>query len=106
MANLGATFRGKAEVITAGTPTIYNVSVPFASTEVSQVLSSLTKMFTIRVRDSGSKLQLAFVTTDSGTKFITIPRGNSYTVENLNFSGTLFFQTSVPDQIVEILEWV
>ena len=88
----------------SSTPVIYNVSVPLAATEVSQALSANTKKFTIKVRGN-SNLQLAFVVTESGTKFITVPRSASYSEDALGFSGTLFFQCDQPSQTVEIVEW-
>lgn len=98
------TFRGKA-VVEAGTaPVIYNKSVPMAATEVSQALTSGTKRFTIRVRGI-AKLQLAFVSGESGTNFLTIPVGTSYSEDSLDFSGTLYFQTNKAAQTVEIVEW-
>lgn len=85
-------------------PTIYNVSAPTANTEVSQALSTGVKSFLIRVRGN-ARLQLAFVATESGTKYITVPPGVSYHEDRLNFSGTLYFQTNKSAQTVEIIEW-
>ena len=103
MSNVTSTFRTSAAAATS--PTIYNVSAPVAGTEVSQALSSGTKSFTIKVRGPAN-LQLAFISTESSTKFITVARGSAYSQDNLNFSGTLFFQTDKASQTVEILEWV
>lgn len=104
MSTVTSTFRGKAVVESGGTPTIYNTAVALANTEVSQTLSSGVKRFTIRVRGL-SKLQVAFALGDSSTDYVTIPPGCSYTEDELNFSGTLYFQTSKAAQVVEILEW-
>lgn len=105
MSTITSTFRGKALVESGVTPAIYNVSVPLASTEVSQALSANVKRFTIRVRGN-SKIQLSFISGQSGTNYITIPKGCTYTEDQLNFTGTLYFQTSNGSQVVEILEWV
>lgn len=105
MSNLTATFRGRAELITPATPTIYNVSVPNANTEVSQALSGSTKKFTIRVRGLAT-LKLAFTAAQSGTVYLTIPAGGSYSEDGLNFAGSLYFQTNRSTQTVEIVEWV
>ena len=86
------------------TVTLYNVAVPTKDVEVSQALNSNTKQFTIRVRGY-ARLQMAYIVTESGTKFLTIPAGNSRSVDGLDFSGTLFFQVSKDTQIVEIEEW-
>jgi hypothetical protein len=104
MANLSSTIRPLAQVEAAATPTIYNVAIALANTEVSQALSSGTKSFTIRVRGSSS-LQLAFTSGQSGTNYITLRPGVNYTQEGLNFNGTLYFQSPAAAQTVEILEW-
>jgi hypothetical protein len=104
LSNITATVRARATLEQSTEPTIYNVSVLLSATEYSQALSPSTKKFMIRVRGN-SKLQLAFVATDSSTNFITIPQGVSYSEDGLSFSGTLFFQTEKPTQTVEILEW-
>lgn len=104
MSNITGTIRGRATIESSRTPTVYNVSVPIANTEVSQGLSSGTKAFTIRVRGT-AKLQLAFNSGQSGTQYITVSPGASYTAEGLEFNGDLYFQTNKASQIVEILEW-
>jgi len=104
MSTVTSTFRGRAVVESSSAPVVYNVSVPLAATEVSKTLSASTKRFTIRVRGNSS-LQLSFISGQSGTTFITIPHGCSYTEDELNFSGTLYFQTTKAAQVVEILEW-
>lgn len=104
MSNITGTIRAKATLEQSQDPLIYNVPVLLANTEVSQALTVGTKIFTIRVRGTCG-LKLAFVSGQSGTNYITIPPGANYNVEGLNFSGTLYFQTSKATQIVEILEW-
>ena len=105
MANLSQTFRGTATIEFPSTPTIYNVTTPgTANTETSQILTSGTKQFTIRVRGNAN-LQFAFVATESGTNYITVPARASYTVTDINFSGTIYFQTDKASQDVEIMEW-
>jgi hypothetical protein len=96
-----------AQLKASSTPTIYNKSVPTANTEVSQALSANTKQFIIRVRGHGSTLKLAYVATESGTNYITIPKGCSMEVRNVDLtSTTLYFQCDVASQTVEIQEWV
>jgi hypothetical protein len=104
MSNITATIRPLAQVEAGRSPTIYNISITLANTEVSQVLTTNTKNFTVKVRGN-SKLQIAFVSGESSTNFITVPPGAVFTSEGLNFSGTLYFQTTQPSQVVEILEW-
>lgn len=105
MSNVTGTVRARATLLEAVTPTIYNVSVLLANTEVSQTLTNNTKSFLIRVRGA-SNLKLAFILGDSGINYITVPAGANYYADGLNFSGTLYFQTTKASQIVEILEWV
>lgn len=103
MSNVTSTFRITGQLEAATTPTIYNVSTT-ASIETSQALSSDTKVFTIQARDPLAKLQLAFASGGSGTTFLTVRKGVSYTVELIKFTGTLYFQTTT-STIVEIVEW-
>src|SRR5258706_561978 len=105
MSNITATFRGKAVVEAATTPTIYNISVVLANTEYSQALNPSVKFFTIRTRGI-ARLQIAFDPGDSGTNYLTIPAGAALTQDSLNFSGTLYLQANQPGQVVEVLEWV
>lgn len=106
MSNVTGTIRGRATVQEAVSPTVYNVSISIANTETILVLSDNTKSFLIRVRGNTSTLKLAFNPTESATNFITVEAGANYVAEGVNFSGTLYFQTTKPSQIVEILEWV
>lgn len=97
--NTGATFA-------SGTPTIFNVPVPAANTEVSQALPAGTTKFMIRVRDDASKMQLAFTAGQSSTQFITIGRGVVYTEDGIFLTATtLYFQLNKSGQTVEILTW-
>lgn len=105
MANASQTFRGTATIEFPSTPTIYNVTTSATpGTEASQVLTSGTKQLTIRVRGN-SNLQISFSVGQSGTNFITIPARASYTITDINFSGTIYFQADKPSQVVEVLEW-
>lgn len=93
-------------VANAGTtPTIYNVSVPTANTEVSQALPANTKKFTLRNR-TNAECKVAFVATESGTNYVTIKRGAVLSEDNLNLAAiTLYFQCTAAGQTVEILAW-
>ncbi len=105
MANASQTFRGTAAIDFPSTVTIYNVTTdPTPGTEESQAFTSGTKQFTIRVRGNAT-LQFAFSSGQSGTNFITLPPRASYTVSDIDFSGTIYFQVDKASQVVEILEW-
>ena len=75
-------------------PTVFNKAVPTDATEESQVLPTNTSGYIVRTRGR-SELQLAWVSTESATKYVTI-RGNAV-FEDKNFYSsaiTLFFQTA------------
>ena len=88
----------------ASTPTITNLSVPLANTEVSHALTASVKEIYLRVRGIAN-LQYAFTATESGTKFITVPKGAHHIIEGINItSGTLYVQCDKASQTVEIRE--
>ena len=93
--------------IVAGTPNILNISLPTANTEVSQALSTNVKRLEIRARQSNAKLQFAFTITESGTKFITIPAGTTFSIDALDLVGaTLYIQSDKAATTVEVLEFI
>ena len=94
----------RSKIVQGRNPTIYNKIVTTKDTEESQVLSTSVKKIMVKCRGN-AQIQLSFATGDSDTKYITIPRGVVYTEDGLDFSGTIFFQTSVDTQVVEILVW-
>jgi hypothetical protein len=91
---------------TVGSPTIANITVPLASTEVSYALPTGSTRFRIRTRNS-AKLQLAYVSGDSGTQFETIRPGVVLEEQGLDstIAFTLYFQTPAAGTIVEIISW-
>ena len=89
----------------AVSPTIFNKSVPTKNVEVSQVLTANVQKFTVQNRDNGL-IKLAFVTAESGTKFISIFPGAVYSEDGINTASlTLFMQSPKDSQTVEIVEW-
>lgn len=98
---------GGATIPPVQTPTIYNVSATLANTEYSQVLSSTTKRFSVKIRGFAD-LKLAYISGQSGITFITVPGGSSY--EEINLAGTsaitLYFQSPSSAQTIEIVQWV
>ena len=96
---------GKVTLAGSTTQTIYNLSCPLANTEYSQALSADVTQLTIRVRGSATA-QYTFTSGQSGTNFITIPRGTTRTIGALRLtSSTLYIQTDKANQVVEIEEW-
>lgn len=103
MANLNTTVR--ARLVQAKEPTIYNLSMPLAGTEYSQVISANAKQIMVRMRVRG-RAQIAFASGNSGTLFFTLEPGCVYSQENLDLEGvTIYLQSNVPNQVAEILEW-
>lgn len=95
----GVTFTGGSP-----NPQIYNLAIPTADTEVSQALNPNTKSVLIRARGITS-LKVAFVSGESGTNYLTIPAGNTFIQENINFTGIIYLQSTKSNQVIEILEW-
>lgn len=90
----------------AAAPTITNLSAPTANVEVSHTLQANVNKILVRCRGNGS-IKFAFVSGESATKYITIPKGASYKEDGLLItSGTLYLQTDQNSQTIEILEWV
>ena len=95
-----------SQVLIGGTPVIYNVDMPTANTEYSQVLPSGTKKVLIKLRSGSSLLKLSYTNGESGTKYITIPVGSSKFLEGVWLSNiTLYFQSPDASQIAEIEVW-
>ena len=91
---------------TIATPKIYNVTSPgTANTEFSQALTANVKKFLVRARNM-VELKLAFASGDSGTTYVTIPRGATFVENGINSSSlTLYMQCTKTSEVVEILEW-
>lgn len=84
------------------TTTITNYTAVSANTEYSIALPSSTKTFVLRSRGLG-QIILAFNSGETATKFITIPGGSSYKDENFYTSQTIYFQTTVAGDTIELL---
>lgn len=103
MSNQTQTARVKP--IAATTPTIYNLSMPSAGTEYSQVLNNSVKKLTIRMRIP-SVSRIAFVSGATSVSYITLNPSCVYSEESLDLNGaTIFLQSTVNGQTAEILEW-
>lgn len=90
----------------ASSPVIQNVSLPLAGSQYSVVLASTTKRYTLKLRGD-AKLQIAFITGQTGTNYITISPGSAYFEENLQLTGslTIYMQASKNNQVLEVLSW-
>ena len=74
--------------------------------EYSYNVPAGTKRYSIKLRALNALLQLAFVSGESGTVYITIPYGETY-IENDVKAGpiTLYFQSPSDAQVAEIKTW-
>jgi hypothetical protein len=93
--------------ISTGSPVVQNISCPLINTEYSAVLPAGVTSFTVKARAQNADLKLAFVATQSGTNYLTVPAGGSYTKDmaQLTLATTIYFQLNKASQTVEILQW-
>lgn len=97
--DVGGDFSGVLE------PHIQNIEALDANTEYQFMFPANTRKFLLRVRDGDSKLQLSWAEGESATNFLTVPAGCNYS-EEVNISALrLYFQTSKPNKIIELLFW-
>jgi len=91
---------------TVSSPTIANVTVITADSEVSYALPSGTVKYKIRARNT-AKLKLSYTSGESGTVYQTIFPGCVMWEEGLDSSTdfTLYFQTPTAGTVVEIISW-
>lgn len=98
---------GTSTVVLSGAsnPTVVNVAIVTANTEYSYTLPTNTKKFHLKIRDN-AVLKLTYTAAQSGTTYVTLPAFNVYTEESLSVTGvTLYFQSTSPTQVVEIISW-
>lgn len=106
MPSLLSAFKPKDLTFTEGanSVTVTNLSLPVISTEVSLTLQSNLKGVIIRSR-TAANVQIAFVATESGTKYLTIPRGTSLSLDVLNFTGKTLYAQADKVTTLEIVEF-
>lgn len=93
--------------LTVATPTIANISIPLAGTEVSYSLPAGSRRFLVLLRTpSVSKLQLAYVSGDSGILYVTVNPGCHYGEGEITSPVTLYLQTTLPGQVAEVVSWI
>lgn len=95
-------------------PTIYNVAMTTGGTEYSQALPLGVKRFIFQLRGAND-CKLCYTANGSGTLYITIKSGASYSEEDLSSIGlvnttlntviTLYFQSAANTQVAEIVAW-
>lgn len=86
------------------TKQIYNVTIATANTEQSQVLPTSIVGYLVRTRGN-TELKLSHTATESGTKYVTIPKKSTYVDEHSYNNLTLYFQSPESGDVVEIIAW-
>lgn len=91
----------------ATTPTVAELDLTLAATEYSYTVPTNAKQFLLKLR-SPAVLQVSYVSGQSGTTYITVPRGCFYAESDLNLSGpvTIYMQSPSAAQVAEITLWV
>ena len=84
------------------TATLFNVNLISAGVEVAQALPANTKYFIIRSRNKG-QIRLAYSLGGTNTTYLTIPTGSSYVDEQFYIGATIYFQSTKPGDVIEIV---
>lgn len=89
------------------TPYVNNVIMQNKHVEYNFVIPALTKKVMFKTRNN-STLQFGFVPNTSGTAFITVPAGSSYTLEGVDSKNTItiYFQSPNDNETLEIISWI
>lgn len=77
-------------------------------TEQSIILPVSTKKFLLKVRDYACSMNVAFDAGETSVDYLTVPRGCSYSEENLNLTTlyrTIYFKTNKINVVVECVSW-
>lgn len=86
-------------------PTIANVSLPTANTEVSYAFPANTKEFYLQNRENGL-IKFSYTATESGTLYKTLWPGGVLTRERLSKDNlTIYLQSPLASQVVEVVSW-
>jgi hypothetical protein len=95
---------GKALNLVGHTPNVLNKTLTLANTEYSQALPAGTRRFTLQARTS-HLVQLCYTNGASGTTFISVKAGSSYSEEHIDSGATLYMQSANAGTVVEIIAW-
>lgn len=91
---------------TVSTPTVSNVAVPLANTEVSFTFPTGTKRFDLKTRNTAT-LKISYSAGQSGTTYLTLHAGSMYSETGINpaVSLSIYFQSATAGSLVEIVSW-
>ena len=90
---------------TTFTPSIQNVSIPLADTEVEITLPANTKTFILRARKN-SRLRLAFSAGGTSTDWMTVPLGGYWIESRRLVSDKVYVQSSIASNILEVVSYI
>ena len=95
----------KPQIAVGGkSPSITNLAMAVANTEYAHTLKDNLHQLTIRSRVP-STVKLAFVSTESGTKYITMKPCTVFNIDGIDFSGKiLYVQSDTASNTLEIFE--
>lgn len=87
-------------------PTITNIVIPLANTELSFSIPVTTKKCSLKLRGTG-KLQYSFTSGQSNTNFMTIYPGSEENFSEFDLTSGLdiYFQSNKNNEVLEILAW-
>lgn len=87
-------------------PSIQNVNVPTANTELSCTLPIDCKRFIIRVREGDTKVRLSFTSGGTSTNYFTINPGIVFSEQDVAAGSiTLYFNANQAPRTIEVLSW-
>ena len=85
-------------------PAIQNLTLILGSTEYPITLPADTRKLQISARNGAGILQLAFNSGESGTKYISIPAGATFWVDEMYLENqTIYVQSPTAGVVVEVL---
>jgi len=89
------------------TPFVQNFNVILANTEYSVTLPANTKRFIIKSRSGNPKIQLSYLPGTTSTAYITIRPGVVYAESSvlLTVPTNLYFRSSKPSEVIEVVSW-
>ena len=106
MANIaGNSGAQRTNVVT--TPTIANFTTSATpNTETSYAFPAKTKRFSLKNRGNGM-LKIAYASGQSGTTYWSLPPATSYeeTEINVNTQVTIYLQSPIASQVLEVISW-
>jgi len=84
-------------------PSVENLVMGDKTLEYSYLFPEDTKKIFIKSRVG--TIRMSFISGGTSVNFITIPYGNSFTMDKILFNGSIYFRSSKDSDILEILSW-